>query len=183
MPGRQNIQWKLVLLVTLAGAGSSTTVWGQTAYNRWEAKPAPVPAVVPAERRGAKLMQTKVQRDSIEGTTYWDSVPPLKRGLGLRIEDKRLLPADSTYFNFISRSMKYPVEALRAETQGIIWLRLSVNITGRIAGITLAESTIPPGAGGEAAILQQARQMLRQVRFEPAAIATEEKVKLTYKFE
>ncbi|WBO86178.1 energy transducer TonB [Hymenobacter yonginensis] len=147
----------VILLLTAAGQAHA-----QATYNRWEARPVAMP----------QTKFTKAQQDSIRRTGYWQKNPSLKRGIGPRIRNRQLLPEDQPYFDFVGRSVRYPAAALRAQTEGEVWMQLAVDATGRVVKVTLLTTTIAPGAGGEAEIVQQTREILQHLRFEPAAAAT-----------
>ncbi|RPD45889.1 TonB family protein [Hymenobacter sediminis] len=169
----------ILLLLTLSWGSSPAQA--QTSYNRWDATPVTTPKpTTSTAQRGAQLARAKAQQDSVRRGAYWNNVLPLKRGIGQRMRTQQLQPEDAGYFDFMRRSILYPVEALRAQTGGTIWLRLSVDATGRVTQVTIAESTIPSGAGGEATMKQQAREVVQHLRFEPSAAVTEEEVKMSY---
>lgn len=183
-------QAALVLLVSIG----SSTAWAQTSYNRWEAKPAPTTtASKPASLRGARLVQTKARQDSIaharqllQDSLRVEAIATanvLKRGIGQRLRDGHVLPEDNGYYEYAYRAIQYPKEALRAGIQGSVKVKLTVNPTGKVTEVRLVESTIPPGAPGEALMVQQARTILRQLRFEPSASSTQEELKLVYRYE
>lgn len=182
----------LIYLLLLVSIGCCPA-WAQTGYNRWDAKPVAAPRpTISAAQRGMQLMRAKARQDSIARARqlYQDSLriavattsSLLKRGLGRRIVDKRFLPEDNAYFEYIRRFIRYPVEALRAQIEGDVVMKLSVDATGRVMQLQLVESTIPRGTAGEATMIQQARLLLRQLQFEPAAEASEEEMKIGYKF-
>ncbi|WP_139921794.1 energy transducer TonB [Hymenobacter sp. DG01] len=184
----------LLLLLLLITSFGGSPAWAQTGYNRWDAKPVTTPKpATSAAQRGAQLARAKARQDSIVRAQhlYQDSLriaaatapTLLKRGIGQRIKDKRLQPEDATYFEYIRRFIKYPVEALRAQIGGDVVMKLSIDATGRVTHLKLVESTIPPGAAGEVAMIQQARLLLRQLRFELAAGVTEEEMRIGYRFE
>ncbi|MBG8556231.1 energy transducer TonB [Hymenobacter guriensis] len=148
-------------------------VKAQATYNRWEARPVPAP-------QSSRASRTQAQQDSARKAAYWNTAPPLRRGIGQRLRANRLFPEDQPYLDFVRRFIRYPVEALRAQTDGTIWLRLSVDATGRVIRITVAENSTPPGAVGEAALLQHARELLQHLRFEPSAAETEEEARISF---
>jgi outer membrane biosynthesis protein TonB len=163
---------KLVVgsLVLILGAGLSSAR-AQATYNRWDARPVATPQTI----------QTKAQQDSARRVAYWQKNPPIKRGIGSRIRTRQLVPEDQPYFNFVGHSVRYPAAALRAQTEGEVWMRLSVDATGQVVRVTLLETTISPGAGGEAEVIQQTREILQCLRFEPSAAATEEEAIISFR--
>lgn len=141
----------------------------QSSYNRWEALPvaAPPPG-------------TKGRQDSLHRAAFWAKSPLVKRGTGQLTRDEPAAAKATGYGHFVGNTMKYPIEALKAGTEGLVTLRLAVDEAGNVLSAQVVGSTIPTGAGGEAAMLEEARRVFRQLRFEPAAAATEEEVKATF---
>ncbi|MBX0289541.1 energy transducer TonB [Hymenobacter sp. HSC-4F20] len=93
-----------------------------------------------------------------------------------------MLPEDNRYYEYVRQFITYPVDALRAQTEGEVKMKLTVDAAGKVVRMHLVESTIPSGATGESVMIQQARLLLRQLRFEPAAGTSEEEMKIGYKF-
>ncbi|QJX48711.1 TonB family protein [Hymenobacter taeanensis] len=121
-----------------------------------------------------------MQQDSMRAALFWSKTPLLKRGIGQRFERKQLIPEDNTYFSYIARMISFPVEAMRAMTEGTVTMRLTIDAAGRVVDSKLVESTIPTGAAGEASMVQQAQCVLRQVRFEPSTGGSEEVLRVSY---
>ena len=128
-------------------------------------------------------MQTKARQDSLRIVASAAEVPPLRRGLGQRIKEKKMVAEDIKYYEYARKVFRYPSDALGAETEGRVAIRLVVNAAGRVVGTTVIENTIPEGAAGREAMVQQVDFLLRQLKFEPAAISTEEEFVHTYKYE
>ncbi|UOG72794.1 energy transducer TonB [Hymenobacter tibetensis] len=110
-------------------------------------------------------------------------VPSLRRGIGQRMKEGQMIAEDIRHHEYMSKSFHYPSEALRAETEGRITLRLAVNPTGQVVSITSTENTIPAGAVGRENMVQQVYFLMRQLKFEPAATTTDEEFVFTYKYE
>ncbi|WP_460621497.1 energy transducer TonB [Hymenobacter tenuis] len=167
----------------------------QTQFNRWQAQPVatPRPAYSSAQR-GASIVRAKAVQDSVAAlqrqrqdslriAAVADKMPLLQRGLGQRIKDKKVLAEDTRYSGYVRPLLNYPVEALRAQTEGDITFKLLLDATGKVVRMHLVESTIPPGAVGETSMVQQARLILRQLRFEPATTTSEEEFTIGYKIQ
>ena len=165
----------------------------QERYNRWEGQStaAPVPHVS-AQQRGEKVLLAKVRRDSINRISQLrqDSLRllakapleiRLERGIKQRISSGKALPTDIAGYEYIGKSLAYPVAAIRAGTQGIVRVRLTVNADGQVVGTKITETTIPLNAEERTFMLQQARLILRGLRFEPAADITEEEMGVNYR--
>lgn len=155
----------VVLLLTAAGQARA-----QAIYNRWEARQVVTP----------QTKYTKAQQDSIRRVAYWQKNPSLKRGIGTRIRTRQLLPEDQPYFDFVGGSVQYPMAAMRAQTEGEVWMQLAVDATGRVFKVTLLATTIAPGAGGGVEMVQQTREILQYLRFEPAEAATQEEARISF---
>lgn len=141
----------------------------QSSYNRWEALPVATPPP-----------GTKGRQDSLHRVALWAKRPLVKRGTGQPTCDEPAADKATGYGHFVGNTIKYPIEALKAVTEGLITLRLAVDAAGNVLSAQVVGSTIPAGADGEAAMLEEARRVFRQLRFEPAAAATEEEVKVAF---
>lgn len=167
----------------------------QTSFNRWEARPAAMPkAVASAARRGTQIVRTKAHQDSVHRIRQLrqDSLRvaavaaqmlPLKRGIGQRIKEKQVVSEDAKYFEYLRKTVRYPEEALRAETEGRVVIRLTVDDAGKVVNATVVENTIPEGAIGRGIIVQQVSSILRQLKFEPDAGVNTEELEMNYKYE
>lgn len=190
---RQNKQCTLLAILLVLVCTWSNTAWAQTGYNRWDARPVPTPSPAAAAQRGAQLVRAKAYQDSVAliQRLRLDSVriaaiaapTLLKRGIGQRLQSKLLLPEDNWYFVYVGRVVRYPMEALRAQTEGDVKMKVLVDPNGKVMHIKLVESTILPGAVGAAIMIQQVRSVFRQLRFEPASSSTEEEMKISYKIQ
>lgn len=187
------MRWYRLALVALLLTGRRGLA--QTSFNRWEAQPVATPKpVTSTAKRGAKIGHTKahqdflaraqqLRQDSLRIATAAAQTPPLKRGIGQRIKEGQLVTDDSSYFEYLRKTVRYPKEALLAATEGRVVTRLTVGAVGRVINVTVIESTIPEKAVGREAMLRQVDEVLRQIQFEPTAGITTEDLEVSYKYE
>ncbi|WP_170172510.1 energy transducer TonB [Hymenobacter rigui] len=185
----QALTWGAIVLV-LTAAGQARA---QAAYNRWEAKPVtPRKAATTPAQRGRQVMQAKnrqdflnqvqaLHRDSLRIVASGAAMPLLQRGIGQRIKENHILPEDNQYYDYLRRTIRYPTQALRAQAEGKITMRLTINTTGQVSNLEEVENTIPAGAAGRAEMVRQVVVALRQLRFEAGPVTTEE-LTFGYKF-
>lgn len=179
----------LLVLVLLSKSVASA----QTHYNRWNAQPAPTAAAAAsAQERGEKVLLAKARQDSLNTIKQLNqdslrliALAPLQthlqRGVKQRIDRGEGLPTDVTGYEYIRRSIAYPISALRARTEGTVRVRLWVDAEGQVTQTKVIESTIPPDAEGRDIMLQQARLIMRGLRFEAATGATEEELGVNFR--
>jgi TonB family protein len=164
---------------------SIQTVWGQTSYNRWEASPLPSSKAVTSstkpDTKGKReeAEAGKERQDSLRITSSAIRIPLLKRGIGERIKNKNLLPEDSVYKKFIINTIRYPQEALQAQTDGKIIIRLTVDASGQVVNLD-TRSPIPIGTPGREAMIREARLLVRQLRFKPSDKSSEEELEIEF---
>lgn len=173
-----------LLVILLVAVGQ---VWAQATYNRWEAKPVPkAQSANSATSRGPQSVLTKAQQDSAQTVARIAAakadMPLLKRGLGQRLQLQQTLPEDASYSTYIRKTLRYPILALRAGTEGQVTMRLAVSEAGQVVSTTVVENTIPEGAVGREIMIQQAELLLSQLKFVPDA-ATEEDLTISYRYE
>ncbi|NVO32543.1 energy transducer TonB [Hymenobacter lapidiphilus] len=142
----------------------------QSSYNRWEALPVAAPQSV----------ATQGQLNAKRKNAYWNNAPLIRRGIGQRLRDKQTLPEDKSYFDFYQRTIKFPVKALKTQTEGTVRIKVFINAAGEVTETQLLDSTTINGQGGRDALIQEAHRVLQQLRFEPAAEATEEEMSLLF---
>ena len=182
MHGLQRVS---ILLVVALGV-SLTNVSAQERYNRWNAQAVATPsATLSAQQRGAHALLAKARQDSLNGIRrlLQDSlrllaVKPievrLQRGVAKRLKEGKALPTDIKGYEYLAEALTYPRSAIMAGTKGVVTLRLTVDADGQVVDAKVLQSSIPPQAEGRAAMLQQARLIVRGLRFEPAGITKEE---------
>ncbi|SHM00411.1 TonB family protein [Hymenobacter psychrotolerans] len=165
----------------------------QATYNRWEASPVvPSQPHVTVAQRGPQVMRAKIRqdslnrlqalrRDSIRIAISATGVPLLQRGIGQRIKESRTIPEDNSYYDYLRKTIRYPAQALRAQVEGKITMRLTINAAGQVSSLSEVENTIPAGATGRDEMVQQAAVLLRQLRFQPGT-TTQEELTITYQF-
>ncbi|OWP64070.1 hypothetical protein CDA63_06295 [Hymenobacter amundsenii] len=155
----------MLLLLLLPGLPAVA----QSSYNRWEALPVAAPPP-----------STKGHQDSLRRAELWAKSPLVKRGISQPTRNELAAAKATGYAHFVGNNIKWPIEALKAQTEGVITLRLAVDEAGNVLSAQVVGSTVPAGAVGEAALQEEARRVFRQLRFEPAAGATEEEVKVSF---
>ncbi|RSK33124.1 energy transducer TonB [Hymenobacter metallilatus] len=182
------ILWLFVVLVCTA-AGQARA---QATYNRWEAKPVIRPKPPTAAQRGVQTMQAKIRqdslnqlqalrRDSLRIVASGAAMSLLQRGIGQRIKENHILSEDNRYYDYLRRTIHYPTQALRAQVEGKITMRLTINTTGQVNNLEELENTIPASAAGRAEMVRQVVVALRQLRFEAGPVTTEV-LTFAYKF-
>lgn len=122
-----------------------------------------------------------LRRDSLRIVASGADMPLLQRGIGQRIKENRILPEDNRYYDYLRRTIRYPTQALRAQVEGKIIMRLTINTTGQVSNLEEVENTIPAGAVGRDEMVRQVVVALRQLRFEAGPVTTEE-LTFAYKF-
>lgn len=187
---RIKAKFSLVVILLLTAAGQ---VRAQATYNRWEAKPVtPSKPLATVAQRGTQIMRAKIRQDSLNRlqalrrdsariVASATDMPLLQRGIGQRIKESRTLLGDNSYYEYLGKNIRYPSQALRAQVEGKITLRLTINAAGQVSSLSEVENTIPVGAVGRDEMVQQVAVALRQLRFKPGTITSEE-LTFTYKF-
>ncbi|WP_375435421.1 energy transducer TonB [uncultured Hymenobacter sp.] len=182
-----------LLLLILLLVGNSALA--QTSFNRWDAQPMPTPKpTASAKQRGSQIVQAKVRQDSLARIQQVrnDSlrlvadlaqIPLLPRGIGRRIKENQTVSGDNNYYEYIRKGIRYPSEAIRAETEGQVIMRLKINTSGNVVSAIVIDNTIPPASVGRDEMVRQADFLLHQLRFEPAASNTEEELSVAYKIQ
>jgi len=173
----------VLFLVLLLGLSHSKTL-AQTSFNRWEAQPVATQKVgASAAQKETKVIRTKAQQDSLRIVTAAAQTPPLKRGIGQRVKEKQVVSEDIKYYEYVRKTVRYPIEAVRAGTEGRVAIQLTVDAAGQVVGTTVVENTISEGAAGREVMVQQAGRILQQLKFEPTAGVTVEELSVTYSYQ
>ena len=177
---------KIVGLLVLVLLFHTAPAWAQTTYNRWNALPVPeAKPTASASERGAKILSAKAkqdliraQKDSIRLST--PSKDLMQRGIGQREKLGKLLSNDARYYEH-TRRVPYPSEALRAQTEGKVTVRILIDAMGQVIDSQLIETTIPADAPGRDLMIRQFSQVLRGLRFEPSNGTTQEDLSINFK--
>ena len=174
--------------------------FAQNSFNRWEGV-TPTPSTSKSTvTRGSVALKTKAreeekvkaaaerrEKDSVQ-LASGQSVT-LRRGLGQRLRQTSYSKEDAGFYDFTWEHLQYPPTALRAGLTGQVMVRLEVSPEGGVTNSVVTSDDIHQSAksekgasatAGREAMRQNAQQLLRGLRFEPAPSTTQEEVPVRY---